>query len=136
MKSLFVLLILLCGAAAISAHAQSPPPTQAPGAVPAAPRHTPAEVVAMLGKRLSLTDEQKSQILPIITERQEKIQAIRDDASMLPQQRMSQVQSIVKDSDARINALLTPEQQQGYSQIEQDRRARMKQYHQQGSTAQ
>jgi Spy/CpxP family protein refolding chaperone len=89
----------------------------------------------MLGKRLSLSDEQKAQILPIISERQQKIQAIRNDASLPPQQRMSQVQNIMKDSDARINALLTPEQQQGYSQIEQSMR-RMRPYHQQGSAAQ
>ena len=89
----------------------------------------------MLGKRLSLSDQQKSQILPIITERQQKIQALRNDASLPPQQRMSQVQVIMKESDARINALLTPEQQQGYSQIEQSMR-RMRPYHQQGSAAQ
>jgi protein CpxP len=92
--------------------------------------------VEMLGKRLSLTDQQKSQILPIIAERQQKIQAIRTDASLPPGQRMSQAQSIMKDSDAKINALLTPEQQQSYSQIEHDMRARMKPYHQQGSAAQ
>jgi protein CpxP len=132
MKPLFVLLVLLGGAAAMSAHAQSPSQTQAPGAAPA-PQHSPTEVVEMLGKRLSLSDEQKSQILPIITERQQKIQAIRNDASLQPHQRMSQVQSIMKDSDAKINALLTPEQQQGYSQIEQGMR-RMTPY--QGSAAQ
>lgn len=135
MKALFVLLILLGGAAAMSAHAQSHSQAQAPGAAPAAPQHSPTEVVEMLGKRLSLSDQQKSQILPIITERQQKIQALRNDASLPPQQRMSQVQSIMKDSDARINALLTPEQQQGYSQIEQSMR-RMRPYHQQGSAAQ
>jgi protein CpxP len=133
MKTLLVLLILLGGAAAMSTHAQSP--SQTPGAAPAAPQHSPTEVVEMLGKRLSLSDEQKSKILPIITERQQKIQALRNDASLPPQQRMSQVQSIMKDSDAKINALLTPEQQQGYSQIEQGMR-RMRPYHQQGSAAQ
>jgi protein CpxP len=134
MKPLFVLLILL-SAGGTSAYAQSP--SQAPaGALPAAPAHSPSDVVEMLGKRLSLTDQQKSQILPIIAERQQKIQAIRNDASLPPRQRMSQAQSIMKDSDAKINALLTPEQQQGYSQIEQEMRARMKPYHQQGSAAQ
>jgi periplasmic protein CpxP/Spy len=135
MKPLFVLLILLGGAAAMPTHAQSPTPTQAPAAAPAAHQHSPTEVVEMLGKRLALSDEQKSQLLPIITERQQKIQALRNDASLPPQQRMSQVQLIMKDSDARINALLTPEQQQGYSQIEQNMR-RMRPYHQQGSAAQ
>jgi periplasmic protein CpxP/Spy len=135
MKPLFVLLILLGGAVAFSANAQSPSQTQAPGAASAAPPHSPTEIVAMLGKRLSLTDEQKSQILPIITERQQKIQAVRNDPSLPPQQRMSQVQSIMKDSDAKINALLTPEQQQAYSQVEQGMR-RMRPYHQQGSAAQ
>jgi periplasmic protein CpxP/Spy len=136
MKPLFVVLILLCGAAVMSAHAQSTSQAPTPGAWPAAPAHSPAEVVEMLGKRLSLTDEQKSQILPIITERQQKIQAIRNDPSLPPRQRMSQAQGIMKDSDAKINALLTQEQRLGYSQIEQDIRARMKPYHQQGSAAQ
>jgi len=135
MKPLFVLLIMLSGATAMSVHAQSPSQTSAPGSMPVPAGHSPSEVVEMLGKRLSLSDEQKSQILPIITERQQKIQALRNDASLPPQQRMSQVQVIMKDSDARINALLTPEQQQGYSQIEQGMR-RMRPYHQQGSAAQ
>ena len=135
MKPIFAMLILLGGAAGTSGYAQSPPQAPAPGALPAAPAHSPGEVVEMLGKRLSLTDQQKSQILPIIAERQQKIQAIRTDASLPPGQRMSQAQSIMKDSDAKINALLTPEQQQGYSQIEQGMR-RMRPYHQQGSAAQ
>lgn len=136
MKPLFVLLILFGGAAGTSAYAQSPSPAPAPGALPAAAAHSPSEVVEMLGKRLSLTDQQKSEILPIVAERQQKIQALRSDAALAPRQRMSQAQSIMKESDAKINALLTPEQQQGYSQIEQDRRARMKPYHQLGSAAQ
>jgi protein CpxP len=136
MKPIFAMLILLGGAAGTSGYAQSPPQAPAPGALPAAPAHSPGEVVEMLSKRLSLTDQQKSQILPIIAERQQKIQAIRTDASLPPGQRMSQAQSIMKDSDAKINALLTPEQQQSYSQIEHDMRARMKPYHQQGSAAQ
>jgi hypothetical protein len=59
MKALFVLLILLGGAAAMSAHAQSPSQTQAPGAAPAASQHSPTEVVEMLGKRLSLSDARR-----------------------------------------------------------------------------
>lgn len=136
MKPLFVLLIVLSGATAVSVYAQSPSQTPPPGSIPAPAGHSPSEVVEMLGKRLSLSEAQKSQILPIITARQQEIQALRGDTSVPPQQKMSQVQSIMKDSDAKINALLTPEQQQGYSQIEQDMRARMRPYHQQGSAAQ
>ena len=86
----------------------------------------------------SLSDEQKSQILPIITERQQKIQTIRNDASLPPQQRMSQAQKHHEGQQYAQDqplALLTPEQQQGYSQIEQSMR-RMRPYHQQGSAAQ
>jgi len=130
MKPLLVLLLLLGGAAAL-VQAQSPP--QAPASdSPAAAGHSPADVVAMLGKRLSLSDDQKSQIYPIIAGRQQQILAIRNDSSLPPRQKKSQVEGIMKDSDAKINALLTPEQQQGYAQIEQEMRAQMRAHRGQG----
>ena len=134
MKTLFVLLILLEGVALNSAQAQSPPQTPASDSAVAG-GHSPADVVAMLGKRLSLSDEQKSQIFPIIAARQQQIQAIHGNLSLPPRQKMSQVQGIMKDSDAKINALLTPEQQQGYAKIEQEMRAQLRARREQGSTA-
>jgi len=134
MKTPFVLLILLGGAALNPAQAQSPP--QAPASdSPVAAGHSPAEVVAMLGRRLALSEAQKSQILPIIAGRRQQIQAIHGNLSLPPRQKMSQVQGIMKDSDAKINALLTPEQQQGYAQIEQEMRAQMRAHREQGSAA-
>ena len=89
----------------------------------------------MLGRRLALSEAQKSQILPIIAGRRQQIQAIHGNLSLPPRQKMSQVQGIMKDSDAKINALLTPEQQQGYAQIEQEMRAQMRAHREHGSAA-
>jgi hypothetical protein len=58
-------------------------------------RRTPDEAVAALDSKLSLTDDQKVKIRPIIAERQERMRALadsggrrmkkaRDDKTMLP----------------------------------------------------
>jgi protein CpxP len=77
----------------------------------------------MMAKRLSLTDDQKSKILPIIVERRQKIQELRTTSTLPRRQKMEQVRGIYEDSDKRINALLTAGQQKGYAAIEQEMRA-------------
>ncbi len=136
MKPLHSLLMLMLMSGALpSAQAQAPADT-APSSTAPMPAHSPTDVVDRLAKKLSLTDAQKSKILPIIAARQQKIQAVRNDSALAPQQKMGQAQAIMKDSDAQINALLSPEQQQAYAQIEQEMRGQMRAHREQGSPAQ
>jgi periplasmic protein CpxP/Spy len=94
----------------------------------ATPLETPAvgrsanDVVNTLAKRLSLTDDQKSKILPIIIERQRKIQEVWTSSTLFVRQKQRQVRGINEDSDRRINALLTGDQQKGYAALEQQRK--------------
>jgi Spy/CpxP family protein refolding chaperone len=81
------------------------------------------DVLDMMAKRLSLTDDQKSKILPIIVERRQKIQELRTTSTLPRRQKMGQVRGIYEDSDKRINALLTAEQQKAYAALEQEMRA-------------
>jgi hypothetical protein len=64
--------------------------------------------------------------LPIIVERRQKIQEVRTTATSPRRQKMSQVRGIYEDSDKRINALLTAEQQKGYAALEQEMKSQQR----------
>jgi periplasmic protein CpxP/Spy len=126
MKTLFLLLILMTGSTLIPAQAQSPDYASSPISAIDTPGRSASDVVDMLAKKLSLTDDQKVKILPIIADRRQKIQDVRNDSTLRPRQRMRQVKGILADSDKTINALLTPEQQSTYAQLEQEMKAQAK----------
>jgi Spy/CpxP family protein refolding chaperone len=80
------------------------------------------DVVNDLAKHLSLSEEQKSKILPIIVERRKKIEDVWTTSTLFVRQKQVQVRGINKDSDRRINALLTGDQQKAYFALEQQRK--------------
>ena len=87
---------------------------------------SPDEVVAKMSTKLSLTDDQKTKITPIIAERQEKLKALAADTSTPKLQKMKKMKSVYADSDTKINALLTDEQKQKYAQMQEEMREEMK----------
>jgi Spy/CpxP family protein refolding chaperone len=123
-KPLLPLLMLMASSVTIAGGVELPT-----GAAPSPSEsetvgHSANDVLDMMVKRLSLTDEQKSKILPIIVERRQKIQEVRTTSALPRRQKMGQVRGIYEDTDKRINALLTPEQQKDYAAMEQEMRAR------------
>ena len=92
---------------------------------------TPEEVVAMLDSKLSLTDEQKAQITPIIADRQQQLKAAASDGSTRRFKKARKMKSIYEDSDRRIKAVLTDDQKKKYEEIEQQMREQMKERRQQ-----
>ena len=87
---------------------------------------SPEQVVELLGKKLDLTEDQKAKITPIIAGRQQQTQALRADTSMRQRKKMRKLKSIFKDSDKKIEAILTKEQKQQYAQIKEQMREQMK----------
>jgi periplasmic protein CpxP/Spy len=87
-------------------------------------RANPERRVQMLSKRLNLTADQQSQLLPILTDRQEKMQAIFHDSSLSKEDRMTKMRSLREDSESKIKAILTDEQKQTYDQMQQQSRER------------
>jgi len=89
----------------------------------------PYGVVDMLAAKLDLTEDQKTQIKPIITDRQQKLRGLREDTSSRPMQRMRKAKKIMEDSDKKIEPILNDQQKQQYAQIKeqmkQQARARM-----------
>ena len=78
---------------------------------------SPDDVVQKLGEKLNLSDGQQAQIKPIIADRQQKLQALPPDTSMRGRQKARE--SILDDSDKKIKAILTPDQQKQYADLEQ-----------------
>jgi periplasmic protein CpxP/Spy len=121
MKRIFSLLILMAGSVAFAGEAASQEPDPTPSETTIVGRSAD-DVVNVLAKRLSLSEDQRSKILPIIIERQRKIKEVWTSSTLFARQKQGQVRGINEDSDRRINALLTGDQQKAYAALEQERK--------------
>jgi protein CpxP len=121
MKRIFSLLILIASSAAFAGEAglQETDPAASESVTV---ERSANDAVNELAKRLSLTEEQKSKILPIIEERRRKVQDVWTSSTRFVRQKQVQVRGINKESDRRINALLTGDQQKAYAALEQERK--------------
>lgn len=127
MKKIYAVLvlgtILSSGLVASTAQAQDQDTNAAAGMHQG---RTPDQVVAALASKLNLTDDQKTQIKPIIEDRQQKLEALRSDPSMRRMQRARKAKSIFEESDKKINAILNDQQKQQYAQLEAQMKQRMR----------
>jgi Spy/CpxP family protein refolding chaperone len=117
---------LLLGHQAPLAAQSAPAAAQPPASTP-----TPEQVVDKMSEKLSLSADQKAKITPIIADRQTKLKALAANGSLTQMQRARQARSIFQESDAKIEALLTPEQLPKYAQIKEEAREQLRQRAQQ-----
>jgi protein CpxP len=110
--------------------AQANASAQADGQSAGQRRPDPNRQVRMLTKRLNLTDSQQSQILQILTERDQQMEAIRNDRSLSPQDRRQKMMALRQDTDAKVKATLDDNQKQSYDQLVQQMRDRARQHRQ------
>jgi Spy/CpxP family protein refolding chaperone len=87
---------------------------------------SPDKVVEMMSSKLSLTDTQKTQITPIIADRQQKMATLKADTSMRKFKKAREAKSIMGDSDQKIEAVLTPDQKKKYEEIKEQMKEQMK----------
>jgi periplasmic protein CpxP/Spy len=78
----------------------------------------------MLSKQLNLSDDQKAKIKPILDDQQKQMQALRDDSSLSQDQRHEKMKQIHEASDAKINDILTPDQQKKFADLKAQRMGR------------
>lgn len=102
-----------------------------PAAQPATGAPTPEQVVDKMSEKLSLTADQKAKITPIIADRQTKLKALAADSSLTQMQRARQARGIFSASDSKIEAILTPDQQQKYAQVKEEAREQLRERAQQ-----
>lgn len=105
-----------------------------PGTAATQPRMTPDQVLARYGKQLSLTDDQKTRLKPIIADRQQGMLDLKSDTSTQPRDKMKKMQSLKASTDKRINAILTPDQQKKYAAMEAGQMEKMKERRQSGAS--
>lgn len=99
-----------------------PPPPPARGGMNASPE----QIVDRMAKSLSLTDDQKTKLTPIIADRQAKLKALREDTSTSRQDKFAKMKEINDAADTQINAVLTPDQQKQYKDMQEKMRERMR----------
>jgi hypothetical protein len=73
-----------------------------------------------LSSALNLTDDQKTEIKPILQREVQKLKAIRNDSSMSDEQKRAQAQEVHVAARSEIQSLLTPKQQQKLEQMKND----------------
>lgn len=70
---------------------------------------------------LNLTEEQRAKIQPILQSSRQQAQAVRNDATLTPEQKHAKIRDIHQGTMTQMNSLLTPEQQQQWHQMRQHR---------------
>ncbi len=147
MKSLHTA-ILLCTAALLAtplmAQDTTPPPPpqgQTQGPPPGGgwgggrgPRGgSPEERLERMQKFLKLSDDQTAQIKTIMADERTKMEALRSNGAA-PRDNRAQMMAIHQDGETRIHALLTPDQQKKYDDMQARMRERMEERGGRGGT--
>jgi periplasmic protein CpxP/Spy len=88
----------------------------------------PDQQVAHMAKRYSLTSDQQAQIKPILANRQQQMQALRQDTTLSREDKIAKVKGIRDDSSSKIQAVLNDTQKQKFAADQQRRQERMQQH--------
>ena len=80
-------------------------------------KHDPQSQLEKMTKKLDLTKEQQDNILPILQDKHQKMEALHNQMKEMRQNAMSQIE-----------AQLTPEQQEKFQKSREERKKKMKEY--------
>jgi len=108
-----------CLAAGQSVQPPSPPPSVGSPITGARPKRTLEGVSEMRRlAQLKLTDDQMTKLRPIVDDEGVQLSAVRLDEHLTPEQRRARYQEIRDLFGPRITAILTPEQQAKWKQMD------------------
>jgi periplasmic protein CpxP/Spy len=125
-KHFFIALALAALACTITASAiaqdngSSNPPAAQSGEQPEhGHRHMdPQKRTEMLTKQLKLTSDQQPKVLDILKSEQSQMESLHNDASTSQDDRHSKMQEIHKTSNDQIRAMLDPDQQKKFDEMQ------------------
>lgn len=125
-----IVLGALLSTGAFVAQAQDTAQAPTPATQQAAPaeqgmRHhaNPDKMAKHLAKKLNLSQDQETQLKPILADRQQQMEALRADTSLSQQDRRAKAMQIQQDSKSKIEAVLNDTQKQQFEQMLSERRA-------------
>ena len=78
-----------------------------------------AQKFQAVAKQLNLTPQQEKQLMPILEADAPKLQAIKNNTSLGPLQKLEQIKAIHAQSDPQVKAILSPQQYEQLQQIRQ-----------------
>ena len=99
------------------------------------PAMDPEQQVQRMKQQLNLTDDQVSQIRPLLADEQKQSMAVRSDTTMSREDKQAKMQSLRQDSMAKVRAILTDAQKSQYDEMIAKRQQMMQQRRQQGGDA-
>ena len=79
----------------------------------------------MLEKQLGLSTDQTTQIKAIFADERSKMEALHNDTATAEQEKRPKMMAIRQDGEARMVAVLTPDQKAKYQEMEAKRREHM-----------
>jgi len=88
-------------------------------------QESPDQIVAHLTDRLGLTKEQAEAIRPIITDRALKMKEIREKYGASKEETRTEIRKLWRDTETKLNAILTDEQIGIREQLRQEGRGRL-----------
>jgi Spy/CpxP family protein refolding chaperone len=109
-------------------YARSPCARARRAGTPRAADHPRNACLNNLSKELNLTDDQKAKIKPILGNEAAQMKALREDTSLSREDRRAKFSDIQKKASDDIKAVLNPDQQKKYD----DMQARMRERREQG----
>jgi hypothetical protein len=84
-----------------------------------APAAGKAQKFQALAKQLNLTPQQEKQLLPLLQADAPKLEAIKNNTSLGPLQKMEQLKAVHAQTDPQVKAILNPQQYEQLQQIRQ-----------------
>jgi hypothetical protein len=84
----------------------------------------PGKRSQMMKDRLSLSDDQTSQVKTILEDSRTKMEAVRSNSSLAQDDRRSQMMTLRKAENDKIEGLLTADQKTKYEAMQQEMRGR------------
>jgi periplasmic protein CpxP/Spy len=86
----------------------------------------PEKRAAMLSKQLNLSADQKAKVTDVLKSEQSQMESLRSDSSVPQEDRRSKMMELHKSSNEQIRALLDPDQQKKFDEIQSKQ---MEHYH-------
>lgn len=74
-----------------------------------------------MGRKLNLTDDQKTKLKPIFQDEWQEMKPVREDASLSREQKREKMKSIHEKYRAQIEGVLTPDQQAKWKTMQSNR---------------
>ncbi len=97
---------------------------------------SPEQELAHMTKALDLTSDQQTQLKPILQNRRDQLQQLRQDSSTPRPEKYAKMKAMDEESNSKVEAILNPEQKTKYESMIAKRRQQREESHEQHGAGQ